>query len=61
MFLLKSQDSSSSLEVVDLEVKFRGVSPAISGCAGSRVDPAGGCHVAASRHVAPWNFFRFGF
>jgi hypothetical protein len=37
----KSQDSSSDLEVADLELKSRGAPPAISGCAGSKADPAG--------------------
>jgi hypothetical protein len=49
----KSQDSSLGLEVVDLEVKLHGVSPAVSGCAGSRTDPAGGCHAAARWCLAP--------
>jgi hypothetical protein len=43
----KSQDSSSGSEIVGLEVKSRGVSPAVSGRAGSRTDPAGGFHMAA--------------
>jgi hypothetical protein len=49
----KSQDSSSGLEVVDLEVKFRGVSPTVSGHAGSKIDLAGGCHAAAHWRLAP--------
>jgi hypothetical protein len=60
-FPSKSQDSSSGSEVVDLEVKFRGVSPTVSGRAGSRTDLAGGCHAAASRHMAPRNLYCFGF
>jgi hypothetical protein len=58
---LKSQDSSSGSEVVGLEAKFCGVSPTVSGRAGSRVDPAGGRRVAASQYVAPRNLCRFGF
>jgi hypothetical protein len=46
-FLTKSQDSFSGSEVVDLEVKSLGVSPAISGCTGAKTDPAGGCYAAA--------------
>jgi hypothetical protein len=57
----KSQDSSSGLKVVDLEVKSRGVSPTVSGRAGSRVDPAGGRHAGACRHLAPRNLNHFGF
>jgi hypothetical protein len=37
----KSQGFSSGWKVVDLEVRFRGVSPTISGCASSRTEPAG--------------------
>jgi hypothetical protein len=51
----KSQDSSSSSEVVDLEVKLRGVSPAASGRAGSRIEPAGGCRADAYWCPAPWD------
>jgi hypothetical protein len=36
----KSQDPSSGSEVIGLEVKLRGVSPAVSGRAGSRAGPA---------------------
>jgi hypothetical protein len=61
MFPSKSQDSSFSLEIFDLEVKFHGVSSTVLGRAGSRIDPAGGCHAAASRHPAPRNLYRFGF
>jgi hypothetical protein len=61
MFPSKSQDSSCSLEVIDLEAKFGGMSPAVLGGAGSRTDPAGGCHAATSRHAAPQNLYRFGF
>jgi hypothetical protein len=57
----KSQDSLSSLEVVDLEVKFRGVSPAISGHAGSGSDPAMSCSTAVCRCPFPRNLGRFGF
>jgi hypothetical protein len=42
----KSQDSSPGSEVIDLEVKLHGVSPVVSGRAGFRTDPAGGCHMA---------------
>jgi hypothetical protein len=56
----KSQNLPSSLEVVVLEVKPCGVSPAISGRAGSRTKPAQGCSAAASRRPAPWNMNRFG-
>jgi hypothetical protein len=55
MLSSKSQDSSSGLEVVDLEVKPRGVSPAVSGHAGFGTDPAVSCPAAASRHPAPQN------
>jgi hypothetical protein len=61
MFPSKSQDSSSGSEVVDLKVKFRGGSPIVSGRAGSRIDPAGGHHAAASQHPASWNLNSFGF
>jgi hypothetical protein len=60
-FLSKSQDSSSGSEVVDLEVQFRGVSPTVSGRAGSRIDPADGRHAAVSWHPASRNLNRFGF
>jgi hypothetical protein len=36
----KSQDLSSGLKVVDLEVKSQGIWPAVSGRAGSRTEPA---------------------
>jgi hypothetical protein len=49
----KSQDSLFGPEVVNLEVKPRGVSPAVLGCAGSKTDPAGGCYVAARWCLAP--------
>jgi hypothetical protein len=49
----KSQDLSSSLKVVDLEVNFRGVSPAVSGHAGSRTEPAGSWLMATSWRPAP--------
>jgi hypothetical protein len=51
----KSQDSSSGLEVVGLEVMSRGVSPAVSGRTDSKSDPAGGCHAAARWCLAPWD------
>jgi hypothetical protein len=54
-FPSKSQDSLSGSEVVDLEVKSRGVSPAVSGHAGSKTDPAGGCYAAARWCPAPWD------
>jgi hypothetical protein len=44
----KSQDLSSSLEVIDLEVELRGVLAAVSGRAGSRTEPAGGCLMATN-------------
>jgi hypothetical protein len=47
-FPSKSQDSSPSSEIVDLGIKLHGVSPAFSGRAGSRIDPALGCSAAAS-------------
>jgi hypothetical protein len=56
----KSQDPLSGLEVAGLEVKLRGVSPAISGCAGSRAGPALGYSAAASQRPAPQNLNRFG-
>jgi hypothetical protein len=56
----KSQDPSSALEIVGLEVKLCGVSPAFSGRAGSRTGPALGCFTAASRRLAPRNLNRFG-
>jgi hypothetical protein len=37
----KSQDSSSGLEVIDLEIQSRRLSPAVLGHAGSRIDLAG--------------------
>jgi hypothetical protein len=43
----KSQDSSSDLEVADLEVKSRGMLPAVSGRIDSKTDPAGGCCAVA--------------
>jgi hypothetical protein len=48
------------LKAVGLEAKSHGVSPTISGRAGSRVDPGGGCRVAASWYVAPRNLCCFG-
>jgi hypothetical protein len=33
---------------------------AVSGRAGSRIEPALGCSAAASRRLAPWNLNRFG-
>jgi hypothetical protein len=56
----KSQDSSSGSEIVGLEVKLRGASQAISGCAGSWTGPALGCSVATSRRPAHRNLNRFG-
>jgi hypothetical protein len=55
-----SRDFSSGSEVADLEVKFCGASPTVSGRAGSRIDPALGCSAAASRFPAPWNLNHFG-
>jgi hypothetical protein len=55
----KSQDSSSGSELID--VKSRGVSPAVSGHAGSRTDPAVSCSATASRCPTPRNLGRFGF
>jgi hypothetical protein len=52
-FPSKSQDSSSGSEVVAVEVKSRGASPAFSGRTGSKTDPAGGCHMAAHWCLAP--------
>jgi hypothetical protein len=60
MFPSKSLDSSSGLEVVDLEVKFCGVSPTVLRRVGSRIDPAGGHHAAASWRPASRNLNRFG-
>jgi hypothetical protein len=57
--LSKSQDSSSGSEVVDLEVKFCRVLSAVSGRAGSRIDPALGYSAAASRLPAPRNLNHF--
>jgi hypothetical protein len=51
----KSQDLSFGSNVVDLEVKSRGILPAISGRAGSRTESARGYSTAASRHLAPRN------
>jgi hypothetical protein len=56
----KSQDSSPISEVIDLEVLPQGVSPAVSGRAGSRTELAGDCSTAASRRLAPWNLNHFG-
>jgi hypothetical protein len=56
----ESQDSLSSLEIIGLEVKSRGASPAVSGRAGSKTDPASDCHAAASRYAAPRNLCCFG-
>jgi hypothetical protein len=56
----KSQDSSSSLEVVDLEVKFCGAQSDISGRAISRVGLALGYSTAASRLLATRNLSHFG-
>jgi hypothetical protein len=58
---LESQDSSSGLEVIDLEVKFCRALSAVSGHAGSRIGPALGYSATASRHPAPRNLNRFGF
>jgi hypothetical protein len=49
----ESQDSLPGSEVIGFEVKLRGVSPAVSGRAGSRTDPAGGCYAAARWCLAP--------
>jgi hypothetical protein len=51
----KSKDSSSDLEVADLEVKSRGVSLAVSGRTNSKTDPASGCCAAARWCPAPWD------
>jgi hypothetical protein len=56
----KSQDSSSGSEIIDLEVKSRGVSSAVLGRAGSRIDPALRCSATVNRHPAPRNLNRFG-
>jgi hypothetical protein len=49
----KSHDPSSGSKVIALMVESHGVSPAISGCASSRTEPAGGCLMAASWRPAP--------
>jgi hypothetical protein len=49
----KSQDSLPGSEIVGLGVKLRGVSPAVSGRAGSRIDPAGSRRMAARWRPAP--------
>jgi hypothetical protein len=54
-FPSKSQDPLSGLEVIDLEVKSRGVSSAVSGRTGSKTGPAGDCRAAARRCPAPWD------
>jgi hypothetical protein len=51
----KSQDLSSGLKVVDLEVKSQRILPTVSGRVGSRTEPARGCSAAASQRLAPWN------
>jgi hypothetical protein len=51
--LSKFQDSLSGSEVVDLEVKSRGVSSAVSGRTGSKTDPTGGGYAAARWCLAP--------
>jgi hypothetical protein len=51
----KSQDLSSDWIVVVPEVKSWRVLPAVSGRAGSRLKPARGYSVAASRRLAPRN------
>jgi hypothetical protein len=56
----KSQDSSSGSEIVGLEVKLRGASPAVSGRAGSETGPVLGCSIATSQGPAPGNLNRFG-
>jgi hypothetical protein len=56
----KSQDLSSGSEVVVLGVKSHGVSPTVSGRAGSRTEPAGGCLMATSWHPAPRALFSRG-
>jgi hypothetical protein len=40
--------------------KSRGVTPAVSGRAGSGTEPALGCSAAASQRPAPQNLNRFG-
>jgi hypothetical protein len=60
-FSSKSQDFSSGSKVVDLEVKSRGVSSAVSGHAGFETDPAVSCFAAVSRCPVPWNLGGFGF
>jgi hypothetical protein len=56
----KSHDPSSGSKVVGLEVESRGVSPAVSGHAGSRTELAGGCLMAASWCPAPRDLFSRG-
>jgi hypothetical protein len=49
----KSQDPSPGSEVIGFEVKSRGVSPTISGRAGSGTELASGCLMATSWRPAP--------
>jgi hypothetical protein len=51
----KSQNLSSSSEVVAFEAKSRSTRPAVSGRTGSRTEPARGCFTAASQRLAPRN------
>jgi hypothetical protein len=51
----KSQGFSSSWKFVELEVKFHGVSPAVSGHASSQNESACGCSAAASWRPTLWN------
>jgi hypothetical protein len=53
----KSQAFSSGWKAVDLEVKSRGVSPAVSGRASSETEPAGGCLMDTSWRLAPRDLF----
>jgi hypothetical protein len=60
LFPSKSQDSSFGMEVVGLEVKYRGMSPAVSGQTGSKTDLADDCHAGAHRCLAPWDLLPWG-
>jgi hypothetical protein len=56
----KSQDSLFGSEIIALMAKSRGVSPAVSGRVGSRIDPPLGCSAATSWLLASRNLNHFG-
>jgi hypothetical protein len=56
----ESRGFSFGWKAIHLEVKSRGVLPAVSGHAGSETEPAGGCLMATSWRQAPRDLFSRG-